>query len=404
MDVAYDHIQEESFPEDEENTKSQHKGEANNDSAPQTINQDLRDAYKAFTSSPWGMKLGGLWSSAKKQGEQYYATAQHEASELLSRTRAISLSSPPTSPKPNASTSDQGAVEDSAPAERASETHPDRPDSLPVDIYKEASKSASSLASRLRSEAARRLKEAQKLEDAADEQLLQWGTSIGNFFKDAISIAPPSTEDLEKGKGEVLFASKDAEGKRVVHATRLDAQLHVIHCSLDSFLKDPKSGEWEKWKAEFDVEKRTDDIAKDLETYEQLREAMGKLVPEQVEYKDFWCRYYFLRHVVETEEARRRELLKGAAITAEEEVGWDESDDEESTTPKHSSSSSSSKPAAKDDSDNATLKPSEPRRSNDEKSTAGSDASYDIVSGATSRAPGSPTADKKAEDSDDDWE
>jgi hypothetical protein len=97
----------------------------------------------------------------------------------------------------------------------------------------------------------------------------------------------------------------------VVHATRLDAQLHVIHCSLDSFLKDPKSREWEKWRESFDAEKRTEEIARDLENYEQLRSAMEKLVPEKVEYKDFWMRYYFLRHVVETEETRRRELLKG---------------------------------------------------------------------------------------------
>jgi hypothetical protein len=41
------------------------------------------------------------------------------------------------------------------------------------------------------------------------------------------------------------------------------------------------------------------------------------------------------------------------------------------------------------------LKPAQPRRSNDEKSVADSDASYDLVSGATSRAPGSPQQDKK---------
>ena len=54
------------------------------------------------------------------------------------------------------------------------------------------------------------------------------------------------------------------------------------------------------------------------------------------------------------------------------------------------------------------LKPAQPRRSNDEKSVADSDASYDVVSGATSRAPGSPEQDKKkadVEESDEeDWE
>jgi hypothetical protein len=62
----------------------------------------------------------------------------------------------------------------------------------------------------------------------------------------------------------------------------------------------------------------------------------------------------------------------------------------------------------KDDDDTATLKPAEPRRSNDLNSTAGSDASYDIVSGANSRAPSSPTTAaelKKVDESDEeDWE
>jgi hypothetical protein len=102
--------------------------------------------------------------------------------------------------------------------------------------------------------------------------------------------------------------------------------------------------------------------------------------------------------------------ILGAAANTQEEVAWDESDDEESATPKNGHTSSTmAKPEvpapAKDDSDNATLKPTtEPRKSNDLNSSAGSEASYDIVSGATSRAPPSPTAEKKGEDSDDDWE
>lgn len=57
------------------------------------------------------------------------------------------------------------------------------------------------------------------------------------------------------------------------------------------------------------------------------------------------------------------------------------------------------------------LKPAQPRRSNDEKSVADSDASYDLVSAASSRAPsrnpGSPAQKREvvAEESDeDDWE
>lgn len=110
-----------------------------------------------------------------------------------------------------------------------------------------------------------------------------------------------------------------------------------------------------------------------------------------------------------------------ATSTNPEEVGWDDdSDDEAPSTPQISDSAVPMTPRAKQvqtvlesqttgSSETDTLKP-EPRRSHDEKSVADSDASYDLVSGATSRAPGSPKEEKKSpisknEDSEEeDWE
>ena len=61
--------------------------------------------------------------------------------------------------------------------------------------------------------------------------------------------------------------------------------------------------------------------------------------------------------------------------------------------------------------DATSLKPeAASRRSHDEKSVADSDASYDLVSGATSRAPGSPKDDvgkspaRNDESDEEDWE
>lgn len=162
---------------------------------------------------------------------------------------------------------------------------------------------------KFRAEAARRLKELQKAEDAADEALLRFGTNISNFLKEAVSIAPPS--DSNNPGGTVLFESKDAQGKRVIHTSRQDAQLHVIHTSTESFTKDPATEEFAAWGKTFDVEKKTDDISGDLKQYPELRTTMEKLVPDQVPYAEFWKRYYFLRHGIEAAEARRRDLLKG---------------------------------------------------------------------------------------------
>ena len=81
----------------------------------------------------------------------------------------------------------------------------------------EALKESEGVLARLRTEAAKRLKEIEKAEDAADEALLKFGTNIRNFLRDAVSIAPPS-EDPREGNSTVLFESKDAQGKRGPYA------------------------------------------------------------------------------------------------------------------------------------------------------------------------------------------
>ncbi len=64
MDIAYDHIQESNFPE--EHTDGGSSGD--NKPAPQsTLNADLQDAYRAFSSSPWGARIGGFLGSVVKQ-------------------------------------------------------------------------------------------------------------------------------------------------------------------------------------------------------------------------------------------------------------------------------------------------------------------------------------------------
>jgi hypothetical protein len=301
MDTAYDHIQEESYPRD---PPPQQAGQSDKP-APADFNSEVQDAYKAISSSPWAARLGGFLGTVKKQGEQYYDGASKQAtagfSTLIKHTRNLSVNAEglPVSDDKDATPTTKEAVD--------TEAHPDRPESLPADIVREAE----GMLSRLRAEAAKRLKNIEKAEDAADEALLKFGTNIRSFLRDAVTIAPPAEGSSDAEKGTVMFESKDSSGKKVVHATRFDAQLHVIHSSLDSFLKDPVSPEWEGFKSGFDVEKKTDAISKDLEKHAELRTAMEKCVPEKVEYAAFWCRYYFLRHVIESEEARRREMLKG---------------------------------------------------------------------------------------------
>ena len=310
MDIAYDHIQEEVLSPDEIANK---KSEDPNQKKP-NLNTEFQDAYKSFSASPWGARLGGFFSDVRKHGETYYEGARQEASAasgealkgftdlrstLVSRARSMSTGQdPPSTASAVKQTPDKEAEKEGKSTERSAS---------------EALRESEGVISRFRVEAAKRLKELEKAEEAADAAIFKFGANIGSFLRDAVTIAPPTDETNKDGSRKVLFESKDQDGKRVIHSTRFDAQLHAIHSSLDNFTSDPASAEYAKWKDEFNVEKKTDAIAQDLEKYDELRRTMEKLVPEKVEYKEFWTRYYFLRMVVETEEQRRREMLKGTS-------------------------------------------------------------------------------------------
>ncbi|KAI9682406.1 MAG: hypothetical protein M1817_000460 [Caeruleum heppii] len=438
MDVAYDHIQEEVLSPDEAAEKQKNDDNAHGSD----LNTEFAEAYKAISSSPWGAKFGALVGTVKKQGETYYEGARQEytaassqatkgLNEIISRTRSLSVKQPASSEVGSTSQS-------TGPDQPAAEGDPNTR-SAPRS-QSEALHDSEGILSRFRSEAAKRLKDIEKAEEAADEALLKFGTNIRNFLREAVSVAPPSEGGTDKdGKSTVLFESKGHDGKRVIHTTRFDAQLHVIHSSRDSLKGDPASPEYAGWKEDFSIEAKTGDISNDLPKYPELRLAMAQLVPDQVSYEDFWARYYFLRHVIETEERKRRELLKGAA-TSEEEIAWDEDSDTEtptatkssdppkkpssieSSTTLHPTTASTPPPSSNTTEDPSATptarKPSlkEPRKSNDVHSQPDSDASYDLISGTSttgppSRAPGSPREEKdrdkggKGEESEEeDWE
>ncbi|KAK3292751.1 uncharacterized protein B0H64DRAFT_236759 [Chaetomium fimeti] len=278
MDIAYDHIQESNYPEEHGDSSS--SGEKK--PAPQaSLNEDLQDAYRAFSSSPWGARIGGFFGTVVKQGGSVYREAQQELSavgqdatrgftdlreSIIQRTRSLSLNTS----APPAPSSDQAARE----AGDNAETTP----TAAKDMSSEAAlQESETVLSRLRGEAAKRLKDLQQAEDAADEALLRFGSNLRDFFRDAITIAPPSDDQADsRANTGVLFESKDAHGKRVIHTSRFDAQLHVIHTSPESFSKDGTGAEFETWAKEFDVDKKTADISSDLDKYPRAEDNHGE--------------------------------------------------------------------------------------------------------------------------------
>jgi hypothetical protein len=350
MDIAYDHIQEESLPAHHERDPSatlgaststadsqdqQQQTQQQGQAAPQTLNTEFQQAFQAVSSSPWGARLGGWFGEARKQGQTFYTELQKEASEaqqqaskgfeglkgqLAQRTAGLNLNAEgaPLSSVPG---------EEAVPMERgveekeksAAEEDPTRPDNLAKDVLKEAS----SMVASFRLTATSKLKDLKRAEDAADEALLKFGTNVADFLKNSVVISAPTEADASKPRGtdaagnEVLFETTDnGTGRKVFHTTRLDAQLHAVHTTASSFTQDPQGKQWIEWEKGFDIDKQTEAIAADLDKFEDLRRAMEKLVPEKVEYRAFWVRYYFIRKAIDEEEKKRKEVLKGMFYTA----------------------------------------------------------------------------------------
>ena len=318
MDIAYDHIQEEILTADSKPGGVSQEDKGSNGNKGQRANLDLnaefQETIRAISSSAWGSRIGGFLDNVRRQGESYYEGARQEyaaASEeaakgisdlkenIVDRTRGAFLA------RDEEDEEKDGAQTPTDPkaAEQDTDNRPKGEESG------ESTSTAEGLFSRFKAEASRRLKEIEKAEDAADEAILRFGKNVSQKLRDAISIVPP--DEQQANKGQLLFESKDSDGRRVIHATRFDAQLHVIHSSLDNFTKDPASDQWPAFKEKFDVDSKTEAISSTLEEYPELRGAMEKLVPEKTQYSDFWCRYYFLRLVVETEEKKRKEVLRG---------------------------------------------------------------------------------------------
>jgi len=95
MDSAYDHIQEESYPQDQ--SSQQGSGDSTHQETANNFNAEIQDAYKAISSSPWAARLGGFFGTVKKQVRNYREPTQ---AQYLTATRASNTMTPPASSTP----------------------------------------------------------------------------------------------------------------------------------------------------------------------------------------------------------------------------------------------------------------------------------------------------------------
>ena len=66
MDLAYDYIQEDTSRPSRNDGDDSAEG-SSNDRPQQSLNSEIQDAYKAFTSSSWGVSIGGFLGTVRKQ-------------------------------------------------------------------------------------------------------------------------------------------------------------------------------------------------------------------------------------------------------------------------------------------------------------------------------------------------
>jgi len=255
MDIAYDHIIDDSLPTSEDgrttptpSDNTQKSGSSHR--RQESLSTEFNQAYRAISSSPWGMRFGAIFEQVKKQGEVYYDATKHEyearseqaakgltelKEQIATRSRALSTEGVVG----DSDTNDAGEEGSSSGGKTGgksrgwiSTVNEDGTAKSAAQLIKEQN-----IIKDLRAKAMKGITDLQKAEDAADEYLLKLGTNLGNFFKDAVTIAPPEDgEDEIEGRArpsekEVLFETKGSEeSKRPIQYVFLSVRDSMRTC------------------------------------------------------------------------------------------------------------------------------------------------------------------------------
>ncbi|KAK9461231.1 uncharacterized protein V1516DRAFT_675367 [Lipomyces oligophaga] len=430
MDTAYDAIQQSSLP-DKESLKNDVtvSGEPSSSqtasaTSEQTLQEEFSEAMQTIQESAWGATIGGFWQTMKKQGGIAIEETRKDisvASELASKEFASI-----TTTLRSSTIANQVATQASQVASQASTFVATTRRSFDTEAaasavrsrVKDAPASTSRMFAVLKEQAQKRLDEIDKVEFS--KLASQVGKEVNGLLRDVVSVEPGEdvdgiNDDHSATISKDLLYEVPDDIKRQIYTTRLDAQLHALHTSVEPFLA-AESGdeEFSKFSDAFSVDAKTEPISDDLEHYPELRKLMEKLVPDKITYTDFWKRYYFLREQINQEEARRKQLLTEAGTT-EDNFNWDDDDDEDQPSGE-SSGLGSSEMTVKHEHVGAALTHEE-----GSSSRPSTESSYDLVSkpasnldlvSAGAQAESAATASKtegsasnaKPDDEEDDWE
>lgn len=140
-------------------------------------------------------------------------------------------------------------------------------------------------------------------------------SAVANISNYTATTLATSDEDTNVVKTSVAAAS-----------TRTEGELKELSTKKEIYLENKI-----ELNSEFDVETKTDEIAKILKSDELLDDLMNEIVPTEIPYKDFWNIYFTRKQQILDMENKRKELLQNASKQQDNDeiIGWDDDDEEE---------------------------------------------------------------------------
>ncbi|KAI7877935.1 hypothetical protein K492DRAFT_238885 [Lichtheimia hyalospora FSU 10163] len=314
----------------------------NNTHNVQTDQEEEDPLVNAFNNFGFGRRWSNLVDSVKKQSEQVINVTRNDLQEFAQVLRedttqtveklSNTMAAGPTSPSSTKNTKD---IKGKGKATAVSQ-HEQSEDNNTTSggVWNYINQISSQLPSAIHLpgniDLGRLREEMDQGTRFAEQYMQKFGTEVMQTLNKTITVLNPDDPSTTQGKqsSEQHDSTKQPTSTRVF-ANRKDQLLAEMRSNEDTFLNDVNDT---KDMEQFDAEKRTEEIAKLLDEYSELREMMDNLVPVKVSYVLFWKRYFYHAWKIEEDDKKRQLITKAAQ--EEEDFKWDSEDEDEEQSPK----------------------------------------------------------------------
>lgn len=169
------------------------------------------------------------------------------------------------------------------------------------------------------------------------ETVKQKSEEIVNIYKEDLSefsktIVQDTTIVVQEKLADLQLGDASKKDRRSKSASsnqsQYQARIALLQKDSHTYTDAPNEHAFEEWASTFNIGAFTETITHLLTSNESVREFHTRLVPAQVSYRDFWCRYYYRMHKLDQEEQRRAALVKSTIESNEDDdFNWDDEDD-----------------------------------------------------------------------------